>query len=300
MSLIIHCEYSCYTELANQLPGRIKQFNEVASESPRLKIGLVNLMPEKAATERQWFKVMASSEYWIEPQLIRMGTYQSTYEPDVAFSPLYKNSFDLVLDALDAIIVTGAPIEHLDFEAVAYWDELDQFFSACLERQIPLLGICWAAQALLYKRFGIQKYKLPQKCFGVFEHQAAEAELGLQLGQSLYLPHSRHTGWQRRDLEAVKEITVLIDSEEAGPFALRDEKFNYYFSGHGEYEPETLIREYQRDIEKNLPIEVPKGYLTDVRGGWARQNSWDLAFGDIFNQWLKCIIDGQQVAAGRC
>lgn len=300
MSLIIHCGYSSYAELANQMPERVKQSKEIASDLPRLKIGLVNLMPEKSATERQWFKVMATSEYWIEPQLIRMGTYQSTFEPEVTSSPLYLDCSEVVLDALDAIIVTGAPIEHLDFEAVAYWNELNRFFEICLERQIPLLGICWAAQALLYKRFGTEKFKLPQKCFGVFEHRATEAQLGLTLGQRLNLPHSRHTGWKRSDIDVIKELTVLIDSEEVGPFALKDEKFNYYFSGHGEYEAQTLMKEYQRDKEKNLPIEMPKGYLADVKGGWTRQKSWELEFGSIFNQWLKCIIDGQQVAAGRC
>lgn len=273
MALILHCKTSSHAALVK----------------PQLIIGLVNLMPEKTATERQWFKAMAASDYRIEPKLIRMASYTASHEPEVITSERYEDSAKVDLEALDAVIITGAPVEHLDFEAVGYWQELSLFLDRCMQQAVPVLSICWAAQALLYKRFGLEKLSLPSKCFGLFTHQVVRPALGLKANQSLILPHSRHTGWQRQALEALSSVKLILDSPEAGPFALVDELGNYYFSGHGEYEADTLIKEYNRDLERGLPISVPKGFLCDDQGSWSRSHAWEDDFYRLFQGWLQAI-----------
>lgn len=290
MAIILACDHSSFHQLFQDWPGAVLELSQRELVSDRLRVGLVNLMPEKRAAERQWFNVMAASVDWIEPQLIRMGSYQPSCEPEIVGSKLYRTSKELVLEDLDAIIITGAPVEHLPFEAVSYWAELSQLLANCLNKGIPVLGVCWAAQALLYKRFGIDKHPLAEKCFGLFEHEVKRPEMGLSPGQRLFLPHSRHSAWSRTALMSCNSLQILIDSEAAGPFALKDECGNYYFSGHGEYEPDTLLLEYRRDLAKGLSCALPKGYSGDGKGGWAREHCWEEPFRELFSSWLRAAV----------
>lgn len=297
MALILHCKTSSHAALAEAWPQSVLIQETAGLVNPQLKIGLVNLMPEKTATERQWFKAMAASAYWIEPKLIRMASHTASHEPEVVTSERYEDSAKVDLQALDAVIITGAPVEHLDFEAVGYWQELSLFLDRCIQQAVPVLSICWAAQALLYKRFGLEKLSLPSKCFGLYAHQVVLPALGLEANQSLILPHSRHTGWQRQALEALSSVKLILDSPEVGPFALVDELGNYYFSGHGEYEADTLVKEYKRDLERRKPITVPKGFLCDDQGSWSRSYAWEDDFYRLFHHWLLAI---DRLAEVRC
>lgn len=289
MSLVLHCKNDSFASLVDAWPQRVLSLQQAKGLKSKLKIGLVNLMPEKTATEKQWYKAMAAADDWIEPQLIRMASYSPIHEPEVAASCFYKDSICVDLHEMDAVIVTGAPVEHLDFEAVAYWQELSVFLEACLDNARPVLAVCWAAQALLYQRFSLKKVKLAHKCFGLYAHEVKAPELGLNLNQRLMLPHSRHTGWLREDLEQQPELKLILDSTEAGPFALSDERGNYYFAGHGEYEADTLVREYVRDLEKGKTISIPKGFSVDAQGTWSRDWVWEEDFYHLFNHWIKTI-----------
>lgn len=300
MSLIIHSAYSSFNELVKSYANRVTTSADTGTEDRKLKIGLVNLMPEKSNTEWQWFKVMAQSSFWIEPQLVHMGTYQSTVEPEAISQDIYLDSKSLVVDQLDAIIITGAPVEHLDFESVAYWQELLNLFDRCLENKVPILSICWGAQALLYKRYGIEKIALGAKCFGLFNHEVIQSALGLKKGQTLILPHSRHTGWQKSDLSQCRALNIVLESEQAGPFLLIDEDQNYYFAGHGEYEESTLIREYERDINRGISLAIPEGYALTENGNLQCEVHWEQSFIKLIDEWLKVVSGIENGVEGRC
>lgn len=293
MSIILKTQLSCYETLKTEFPANVVAAPEEGSALKAfssLKIGVVNLMPTKEATERQWARLMAKSRHWVEPVWIQMGSYQSTHVLPAYLDTHYTASEALALSDLEGVILTGAPVEHLAFEEVAYWQELSDLIDRLEAACVPILAVCWGAQALLYKRYGLAKHPLGQKCFGLFAHQLKGGHpLTAQLSEEVYLPHSRHTGWHRSEVAGVKQLEVLIESEPAGIFAIEDAEGDWFWSGHPEYETDTLLAEYERDLSKGLTIEPPEGYELLETGRWQPKHQWQETASRLLCNWLDEI-----------
>jgi homoserine O-succinyltransferase/O-acetyltransferase len=229
-----------------------------------LRIALLNLMPTKIATETQLLRLLGNTPIQVEITLVRTNSHQSKNTPEEHLLAFYQ-TFDQIRDRkFDALVITGAPVEHLPFEQVDYWPELQTIMDWGFGHVFSLLYICWGAQAALYHQFGIPKYALPAKQFGVFPHRVVERNVKLLRGfdDVFYAPHSRHTEIRRTDIEKIPELEILVESDEAGVYVVgsRDGR-QIFITGHSEYDPLTLKREYDRDVAARLPIAVPVNYF---------------------------------------
>lgn len=292
MSVILNTELTCFAELKTLDGAKVVEAltdGRSLKSFSSLKIGIVNLMPTKEATERQWSKLMMQSDHWIEPLWIQMGSYQPKNTCENYLQKCYTNSAEVDWQQVDGLIITGAPVELMAFEAVDYWFELNELIDHATAAHVPILAVCWGAQALLYKRYGIQKQTLAEKCFGVFDHTYANSHpMTSRLQDSLFLPHSRHTGWDSEQLAWHSEVSVVIASEQAGVFALEDSEGDWYWSGHPEYEVETLLLEYERDVAKGIPQAPPAGY-TQINGKWQINQHWQGTAVQLFSNWIELL-----------
>lgn len=228
-----------------------------------IQIAILNLMPTKIATETQLLRLLGNTALQVEVVLVRTDSYQSKNTPQEHLSMFYKTFEQIRYQKFDALIITGAPVEHLHFEEVDYWEELKMIMDWGFSNVFSLFYICWGAQAALYHQFGIPKYPLPAKQFGIFPHRVTEQNVKLLRGfdDVFYVPHSRHTEIHRADIEKVPQLKILAESDEAGVYivATRDGR-QIFVTGHSEYDPDTLKREYDRDVAAGLPIAVPVNY----------------------------------------
>lgn len=231
-----------------------------------LKILVLNLMPKKITTETQLSRILGNTPLQIELEFMRTASHMPSHISEKHLFAFYK-TFDEVADKyFDGMVITGAPVELLRFEDVDYWDELCRIMEWSKTHVHSTFHICWAAQAGLYYHFGIPKYELPEKMFGVFEHRVEYKRSILFRGfdDTFYVPHSRCTACKREDIEKVPELRILASSPAAGVYAVTTEKGRQVFiMGHSEYDPETLKDEYLRDKAKGLDIQVPVGYFPD-------------------------------------
>ena len=229
-----------------------------------LKIAILNLMPTKIATETQLLRLLGNTALQVEITLVRTNSHQSKNTPVEHLLTFYQ-TFDQICDQkFDALVITGAPVEHLPFEAVDYWQELQEIMDWGLRNVFSLFYICWGAQAALYHQFGIPKHPLPAKQFGVFPHRALEKNTKLLRGfdDVFYAPHSRHTEIRRVDIEKTPQLKILAESEEAGVYIVATQDGRQTFvTGHSEYDPLTLKNEYDRDVAAGLPITIPVNYF---------------------------------------
>lgn len=228
-----------------------------------LKIALLNLMPTKIVTETQILRLLGNSPLQVEVEFIHPATYTSKNTPEDHLTAFYKNFDEIKDQRFDGMIITGAPVEQMEFEEVAYWDELIRIMDWSRENVTSTLHLCWGAQAGLYYHHGIPKYPLKDKMFGVFSHNVTRKNVKLLRGfdDLFYAPHSRHTETRIEDVEKVPELEILAQSPEAGIYliATRDGR-QVFVTGHSEYDPLTLKAEYDRDIQKGLNIAVPHNY----------------------------------------
>lgn len=231
-----------------------------------LKILVLNLMPKKITTETQLSRILGNTPLQIELEFMRTASHMPSHISEEHLFTFYK-TFDEVSDKyFDGMVITGAPVELLRFEDVDYWDELCKIMEWSKTHVHSTFHICWAAQAGLYYHFGVPKYELPEKMFGVFEHRVEYKRSILFRGfdDTFYVPHSRCTACKREDIEKVPELRILASSPAAGVYAVMTEKGRQVFiMGHSEYDPETLKDEYLRDKAKGLDIKVPVGYFPD-------------------------------------
>jgi homoserine O-succinyltransferase len=239
-----------------------------------LRVAILNLMPTKIATETQLLRLLSNTPLQVEVTLLHTATHQAKNTDADHLLTHYVTFDDVQHEKFDGLIVTGAPVEQMPFEEVDYWNELTQIFDWAETNVESTFYICWGAQAGLYHRYGIPKYDLPHKMFGVFEHRLLNRTLRHSLrsqgGASSLLrgfddiflaPHSRHTEIRREDVEKVGELQILAESDDAGVYILGTKDGRHIFvTGHSEYDPLTLKGEYDRDIDKGLPIHVPKNY----------------------------------------
>ena len=255
-----------------------------------LRIALLNIMPMKETTEADFIRLLASSEKEVELTLLKLDTHTPKHASPEHMQRYYT-AFSEVRDSqFDGLIITGAPIEKIEYEEVTYWPELCTIFDWAKEHVTSTLFICWAAQAGLYQKFGIQKHLLPQKMFGIFPHSIAKPEFQLFNGFSdtIYVPHSRHTELRREDIIAEERIELLSESEQSGVYIMQEKGTrNFFITGHSEYALYTLDGEYRRDVSKGLPIELPLNYYLNNNPENEPVNSWQATARLLFGNWLK-------------
>lgn len=259
--------------------------------TPRtLRIALLNIMPMKETTEADFIRLLATSDEEIELVLLKLDTHTPKHASPEHMSHYYT-SFNEVKDSrFDGLIITGAPIEKIEFEEVTYWPELCGIFDWARENVTSTLYICWAAQAGVYQKFGIQKYLLPAKMFGIFPHTIAKPEMPLfeGMGETIYVPHSRHTALHREDIVAEERLELLSESELSGVYIMQEKGTkDFFITGHSEYALYTLDGEYKRDVSKGLPIEPPLNYYRDDNPANEPVNRWQSTARIMFGNWLK-------------
>ena len=258
-----------------------------------LRVAILNLMPTKIATETQLLRLLSNSALQVEVTLLHTATHESKNTDAEHLLNHYLTFEDVRAEKFDGLIITGAPVEQMPFEEVEYWDELTQIMDWTETNVESALHICWGAQAGLYHRYGIPKYDLPNKVFGVYEHRVLLRTESLLRGfDDIFLaPHSRHTEIRRADVEKVDELNILAESDEAGLYILGTKDGRRIFvTGHSEYDPFTLKGEYDRDVNKGLPIHVPQNYYPNNDPTQTPTVRWRGHANLLFSNWLNYYV----------
>jgi homoserine O-succinyltransferase len=258
-----------------------------------LRIVILNLMPIKITTETDLVRLLSNSPLQVEISFMKLKSHTSKHTPIEHMKAFYTDFDVMKPQKYDGMIITGAPVEQIDFEDVKYWKELTEIFDWARTHVTSTLFICWAAQAGLYHYYGIPKYQLPKKMFGIFEHRTLKPYHAILRGfdDRFYVPHSRHTEVRREDIEKVKELTILSESDVSGVYLIEGRGGREFFvTGHSEYSPMTLDNEYKRDLGKGLPIEKPVNYYIDddpEKGPFVR---WKAHANLLFSNWLNYFV----------
>lgn len=260
-----------------------------------LKIVILNLMPIKITTETDLIRLLSNSPLQIEVSFMKLKSHTSKNTPIEHMKAFYRDFECMRNEKFDGMIITGAPVEHLEFEDVNYWDEIQDIFNWTRTHVTSTLYICWAAQAGLYHHYGIPKYPLDKKMFGIFEHHICEGMSKLPIFRGFddvfFVPHSRHTEVRRADIEKHPELTIISESDDSGVhIVMARGGREFYVTGHSEYSPYTLDTEYRRDLGKGLPIDMPKDYYRDndlEKGPLVR---WRSTANLLFSNWLNYYV----------
>ena len=258
-----------------------------------LHVLLLNLMPTKIATETQILRKLSNTPLQIEVELLQTASHTAKNVSEQHLESFYT-TFDQIKDRrYDGMIITGAPVEKIDFEQVDYWPELCEIMDFSETNVYSTLHVCWGAQAGLYYHYGIRKQLLNEKMFGVFEHRVTRPSNPLVRGfdEVFYAPHSRHTGISREDVLNCKALRILAESDEAGPFLMSTENGRQIFvTGHPEYDKYTLDAEYKRDVAKGLPIAVPKNYYPEDDPAQPPLFRWRAHAHLLYENWLNYYV----------
>ncbi len=258
-----------------------------------LKIVVLNLMPTKIVTETQLTRLLSNTPLQVDLTLLRTATYKSTNTSEEHMTAFYKSFDEIKQNKYDGLIITGAPVENLDFWDVDYWDELCEIMEWSKHNVYSVFHICWAAQAGLYYHYGIPKYSLDKKVFGVFEHTTLLPTHPLLRGfdEMFYAPHSRHTEVREKDIKRCPELEILAKSEKAGVYIIAEKQCRMFFvTGHSEYDYDTLSKEYFRDLDRGLPIEIPYNYFPDDNPDKTPKNKWRSHAHLLFANWLNYFV----------
>ncbi|MBQ6336494.1 MAG: homoserine O-succinyltransferase [Ruminococcus sp.] len=258
-----------------------------------LKIVIVNLMPTKVTTETQLMRLLGNSPLQVEVELLQMASHRSKNTSEEHLTKFYKTFDEIKDERFDGMIVTGAPVELMEFEEVDYWDELCEVFEWAKKNVYSTLFICWGAQAGLYYRYGIKKHKLSRKLFGIYNHMILNPKHPLTRGFDDYflVPHSRYTGVRSEDVEAVPELEILATSKKAGAAIICSKNGReVYLLGHCEYDYDTLAKEYYRDIEKGLKIQMPYNYFPDNNINRKPIMTWRSHASNLYSNWLNYYL----------
>ncbi len=258
-----------------------------------LKIGILNLMPTKIATETQILRCLSNTPLQIEVTLVQTSTYQSKNTSSEHLLTFYK-TFDEIKDTnFDGFIITGAPVEQMEFTEVEYWDELCGIMEWTKTHSHSTFHICWGAQAALYYHYGVPKYPLQDKMFGVFKHTMLTPKSRLFRGfdSEFYVPHSRHTEIRAEDIGKIPRLKIMAVSEEAGVYAVCSEDSKQFFiTGHSEYDVDTLASEYFRDVNRGLNPKVPANYFPDNDPENAPVQNWRSHATLLYTNWLNYFV----------
>jgi len=258
-----------------------------------LRVLILNLMPLKISAETDFVRLLSNNPLQVEVEFLRLDTHTPKNTPAEHLEMFYKGFGEVSGNFYDGMIITGAPVEMMRFEEVGYWEEVTRIFDWARSHVTSTLYICWASQAALYHFYGVEKRPLDEKLFGVFKHRAQDRKHPLFRGfdDEFFIPHSRHTTMWRADMERHAAVAVLSESEEAGVAIVSSRGGReFYFTGHAEYAPLTLHEEYVRDVEKGLPIGIPKNYYTDDDPNKPPLVRWRSHANLLFNNWLNYFV----------
>ena len=271
----------------------ITETRAITQDIRPLRIVMLNLMPDKITTETQISRLIGNTPLQVELELIQTASHKSTHTSEEHMLTFYKTFADIKDQKFDGMIITGAPVEHLPFEEVEYWDELCEIMEWSKTHVTSTFHICWAAQAGLYYHFGIQKKQLDKKLFGVYPHTLDHKKSILFRGfdDVFMVPHSRHTTVDRKDIEACPKIKILASSEEGGVYICSTQKGRQIFvTGHSEYDADTLEREYKRDKALGLPIDVPQNYYPNDDDTKRPIVTWRSCANLLYSNWLNYFV----------
>jgi len=272
-----------------------------------LKLAILNLMPTKIVTETQLLRLLSNSALQVDVTLLHMNSHESKNTPESHLLAHYVHFEQVSNMKFDGLVITGAPVEDLTFEDVDYWKELQEILDWSETNVYSTFNICWAAQAGLYHRHGVPKYPLSAKMFGVFQHRVLSQNEALLRGfdDCFYAPHSRHTEIRRSDVELHSDVDILSESDEAGVYIVASQdRRHFYITGHSEYDPLTLKSEYDRDVQKGLPIRLPSNYYPNDDPTQVPQVRWRGHAHLLFSNWLNYYVyqstpyDIRQIPAG--
>lgn len=260
-----------------------------------LKIVVLNLMPLKITTETDLIRLLSNSPLQIEVSFMKLKSHTSKNTPIEHMKAFYRDFASMREERFDGMIITGAPVEHLEFEDVNYWSEITEIFDWTRTHVMSTMYICWAAQAGLYYHYGIPKYPLENKMFGIFEHHVTEGFSHLPIFRGFddvfYVPHSRHTEVRREDIDKCKDLQVVSESDESGVHIVMARGGREIFvTGHSEYSPYTLDGEYRRDLGKGLPIDMPKNYYRNDDPEQGPLVRWRSTANLLFSNWLNYYV----------
>ena len=258
-----------------------------------LRIAILNLMPLKITTETDLVRLLSNSPLQLEIHLMKVKAHTSKNTPIEHMRAFYRDFEEMRPEKFDGMIITGAPVEHLDFEAVNYWDEMTEIFAWARTHVTSTMYICWAAQAGLYYHYGISKYPLPEKMFGIFPQVPLLPRLPIFRGfdDIFYMPHSRHTEIRKEDILAAPELTLIAESEVSGvSMVMARNGREIFITGHSEYSPLTLDTEYRRDLGKGLPIHKPYNYYRDDDPEKGPLVTWRGHGNLLFQNWLNYYV----------
>ena len=258
-----------------------------------LEILILNLMPTKIATETQIARLLANTPLQVHMTLLQTMSHEATHVSAAHLEAFYKTFDEVKHNRYDGMIITGAPVETMDFEQVDYWPELCEIMDFSETNVYSTLHVCWGAQAGLYYHYGIPKRQLPEKLFGVFRHTVEDPNFILFRGfdDEFWVPHSRHTTVLREDIEAIPELKILASSPEAGVYAVKtDQGRQIFLMGHAEYDRDTLRNEYMRDLVAGVPVHVPENYFPDDNPNRKPVVTWRSCAHLLYSNWLNYYV----------
>ena len=258
-----------------------------------IKIAILNLMPLKEETELQLLRSLSNTPLQVEVTFVTVSSHESKNTSLSHLNKFYETFEDVKNRNFDGLIITGAPLEQMEYEEVDFWQEMCEIFEWSKTHATSTLHLCWGAQAGLYYHYGLKKYALPEKMFGVYSHTVMNRKVPLVRGfdDNFMAPHSRHTEVRAEDIRNVKELTILAESEEAGVFlAIADEGRRIFVMGHPEYDRMTLDKEYKRDKGKGLPINIPVNYYPNDEENAKPMLQWRSHGNILYSNWLNYYV----------
>lgn len=258
-----------------------------------LKIIILNLMPKKIETETQILRLLGNSSLQVDIELLQAATHIPKNTPPEHLLNFYKTFDQIKNDKYDGMIVTGAPVEQLKFEDVDYWDELCKIIEWSKTNVYATFYICWGAQAALYYHYGINKVALKEKMFGIFPHKVLKPKHQIVRGfdEIFFVPQSRHTGIDPKDIEACDDLEIVATSDISGPYIIASKTHHRFFiTGHSEYDRNTLANEYFRDLKKGLPIKCPYNYFPDNNPQNRPKFIWRSHANLLYTNWLNYFV----------
>lgn len=258
-----------------------------------LKILILNLMPTKVVTETQMLRLLSNTPLQMEIDLLQAATHTSKNTAEEYLLEFYKTFDEVRKNRYDGMVITGAPIELLPFEDVDYWPELCEIMEWSKTHVYSTLHICWAAQAGLYYHYGVPKYELKEKMFGIFSHKNLVPTHPLMRGfdDVFWAPHSRHTEIHKEDIEKISDLKILSFSEEAGVYIVAEKNGHQFFvTGHSEYDRDTLAKEYFRDVKKGLDIKLPRHYFPNDDPKKIPPLKWRMHANLLYTNWLNYFV----------
>lgn len=258
-----------------------------------LKIAILNIMPLKHDTEIHLMRALSNTPLQVDITFVCLESHVSKNTPASHLNKFYSKFSEIKDSHFDGLIITGAPVEQLDFKEVNYWDELKEIMDWSNENVTSTLHICWGAQAGLYHHYGVSKVQLEKKVFGIFEHKVIHRKVPLMRGfDDVFLaPHSRYTEVLREDIAANKDLVILAESDQVGVFIVMGKDGKHIFViGHPEYDRDTLDVEYKRDLEKGIPIDIPKNYYRDDNPDNTPLLTWRAHSNGLYTNWLNYYV----------